>query len=76
MKTLQYRLRYCWFRLVDMKTLRYRWLRFRSLVYGLTHTRCRQCGKRKGLSAHSRCYGCQWDNLMQFLKEDDPEKED
>ena len=44
-----------------------------NTVYGLLHSRCRQCGKRKGFSTASRCASCQLSNLMRALAEPDSE---
>jgi hypothetical protein len=48
---------------------RFAWRLLSSTAYGLTHTRCFQCHRRKGLSQHSRCYTCQMDNLRRALED-------
>ena len=46
------------------------WLLLTNALYGITHIYCLQCGRRKGLSTHSRCYTCQLANLMHALEEE------
>jgi hypothetical protein len=45
-----------------------------SLVYGLTHRRCKQCGTIKGLNVNCRCYSCQYTNLMLAISEEFDDK--
>lgn len=42
-------------------------LRTRSAAYGLTHPRCKRCGKREWPRTRFLCCYCQMENIMQFL---------
>lgn len=47
----------------------YRYLRLRLALYGLTHTKCWQCRRWKGLSTRRCCEPCQLSNLLRALFE-------
>ena len=48
-------------------------MRLRVIAYGLTHPLCKRCRKRKGLTLHSHCAGCQLRNLQEALEFGDEE---
>ena len=44
------------------------WMFSKTLIYALSHRRCRQCGAVKGFNSNSRCFDCQYSNLMRALE--------
>lgn len=48
----------------------WRTVRFRARIaaYGLTHRRCVQCGRLKGLTTYRNCERCQIDNIFKLLE--------
>jgi hypothetical protein len=50
-------------------TWRFRLIKFKFALYGLTHSKCYTCRGPKGLNLNRCCYPCQLRNLLSALEQ-------
>lgn len=62
-------------RALKRANFRFAWFILENALYGLLHSRCRQCGKRKGHNSHARCWACQWNNIVRACQEEPAQPE-